>query len=164
MASNGNVDKVSGPFAVPVCSNSDLDQQTFQQILQTVVEKLKHDPLSITPEDARRFQEHAPATNPPTARVLSAIEALAAAHDDIAQKTGAVETLSQNGHASLDTIVRDLHAAVDKCPGDVNAEILSLTQSVVAKMQKALGAAAAPHPELEAELQQEFKQIKTVQY
>lgn len=126
-----------------------------------MLERLKTDPSSITPDDARRLHEHFEAKDERSARLISAIEAWAAAHDDItiADAKGPTETFGQ-GHASLHTLVQDLTFAVDKNPNDVTGEVLKLTQNVVAKMVKAVGTTKAPHPELEAELQHEFAKIE----
>ena len=121
-----------------------------------MLEKLKSDPTTITTEDARRLDYNA--IDPRSARLISAIEAFAAAHDDII-KDGGAQALAQSGHASLPTLVQDLHSAVDKNPDDVSSDVLRLTQSLVSKMQKAIGTANAPQPELENELQQECAKI-----
>lgn len=125
-----------------------------------MLKKLKENPSAITTDEARRLHEHLDVTDEHSARIVSAIEALAAAHADIAKEEGDSVALSQIGHASLPTLAQDLLSAVDKNPGDVTTELLRLTQSVLSKMQKAVGNANAPHPELEAELQQEYAKIE----
>lgn len=69
-------------------------------------------------------------------------------------------SLKQAGHTSLHTLVQDLHVAVDKNPDGVTVEVLKLAQSIYQKMQKAIGTRNAPHPELEAELQEEYAKIE----
>ena len=68
-------------------------------------------------------------TDARSARLVSAIEAFAAAHDDIAVEKG--ESLAGAGHASLHTLLQDLHSAVDRNPGDVTQTLVRLTQSLV---------------------------------
>lgn len=135
--------------------------QDLQFFLQTVVEKLKKEPTSITADDARRIAEHFSATDERMARLISAIEANAAAHDDIAEVTHDLPELAKSGHVSLHTIATDLLAAVERVPHDVTEEILRKTQAAVSKMQQVLGHTnRAPHPELEPELQSQFNKIK----
>ncbi|KAF2663083.1 hypothetical protein K491DRAFT_584500 [Lophiostoma macrostomum CBS 122681] len=123
-----------------------------------VIEKLQKDPTTVTTDDARRFHEHFDVNDEHSARLVSAIEAFAAAHDDIAAEKG--ESLVGAGHASLHTLIQDLHSAVDRNPGDVTQALVKLTQSLVSKMQKAVGNITAAHPELEAELQQEYHKVE----
>ncbi|KAF2277512.1 uncharacterized protein EI97DRAFT_295516 [Westerdykella ornata] len=130
-----------------------------QNVLHDVIEKLKMDPTSITPDDARRLHEHFTAIDPSTARIIAAVEANPASHDDIAAATGTTEALSKAVHTSLHTIVQDLVSAVDKNPNDVTDEILRLTQVALSRMRSALGIANAPHPELEPELHEEMAKI-----
>ncbi|KAJ4324825.1 hypothetical protein N0V94_001054 [Neodidymelliopsis sp. IMI 364377] len=136
-------------------SSGHTSQSAFS-VSEEVIERLRNDPSSITEEDARRFSENVEVTNPTSARLVSAVESLAAAHNDIYSKN---INLGQSPHPSLLTVVKDLHAAVEANPEDINTEILKTTQSIVSKMQKAVGHTNAPHPELEAELQQEYAKI-----
>ncbi|KAJ4362817.1 hypothetical protein N0V95_001191 [Ascochyta clinopodiicola] len=130
--------------------------QSALSVSQNVIERLRSDPSSITEEDARRFSENVEARDASSARLVSAVESLAAAHNDIfGQRT----SLGQSVHPSLLTVVKDLYAAVETNPEDIDMEILRTTQSIVSKMQKAIGHINAPHPELEAELQQEYAKI-----
>ncbi|KAF1932083.1 uncharacterized protein M421DRAFT_54615 [Didymella exigua CBS 183.55] len=125
-------------------------------VSQDVMQRLRSNPGSITEEDARRFSENVEAKDARSARLVSAVESLAAARSDIySQET----SLGQSPHMSLLTVVKDLYAAVEANPDDVDTEILKTTQSIVSKMQKAIGHTNAPHPELEAELQQEYAKI-----
>ncbi|KAF2627933.1 hypothetical protein BU25DRAFT_340957 [Macroventuria anomochaeta] len=136
--------------------SADRASQSTLNVSQDVIERLRSDPSSITEEDARRFSENIEARDERSARLVSAVESLAAAHNDI---YGQDTNLGQSPHPSLLTVVKDLYAAVETNPEDVNTEILRTTQSVVSKMQKAIGHTNAPHPELEAELQQEYAKI-----
>ncbi|XPS70743.1 hypothetical protein M3J09_002945 [Ascochyta lentis] len=130
--------------------------QSALSVSQNVIQRLRSDPSSITEEDARRFSENVEARDASSARLVSAVESLAAAHSDI---YGQHVSLEQKPHPSLLTVVKDLYAVVETNPEDINTEILRTTQSIVSKMQKALGHTNAPHPELEAELQQEYAKI-----
>lgn len=135
--------------------------QDIQYFLQTVLDKLKNDPMSITPDDARRLHEHFGADDARMARLISAVETTAAAHNDLVEITQQdIPSLAASSHASIHTIAQDLLVAIDKCPSDVNAEVLTMGQRAVSNMQKVLGKKTAPHPELEAELQAEYARIK----
>jgi hypothetical protein len=142
-------------------------------VSQGVIQRLRSNPSSITEEDARRFSENVEAKDARSARLVSAVESLAAARNDI---YGQDHSLGQRPHPSLLTVVKDLYAAVEANPDDVDLEILKTTQSIVSsecrcplvtiypltfnvEMQKAIGHTNAPHPELEAELQQEYAKI-----
>lgn len=94
---------------------------------QNVMWRLRSDPSSITEEDARRFSENVEARNPGSARLVSAVESLAAAHNDIYGQ----DTILEAPHPSLLTVVKDLYAAVETNPNDVNPETLRTTQSIV---------------------------------
>ncbi|KAF2705108.1 hypothetical protein K504DRAFT_506578 [Pleomassaria siparia CBS 279.74] len=132
----------------------------FHDHLQVVLAKLERDPLTITTDDARRLHEHFDAKDERSARIISAVEALALANQDLRIEKGEMPTLGQPGHASLLTVVEDLLAAVDANPEDVTTEVLKLTQTAVSKCQKAIGTSKATHPELEAKLQEEFAKIE----
>ncbi|KAF2270479.1 hypothetical protein CC78DRAFT_611377 [Lojkania enalia] len=134
----------------------------FHSFFQEVLEKLQKNPLAITAEDARRLHEHFDATDERSAKIISAIEALALAQPDImATSNGKIEAAAPSPpKVCLLTLVNDLAATVDANPDGVSPEVLESTQRVVSKMQKAIGHTNAPHPELEGELQEEFAQIK----
>ncbi|KAF2786585.1 hypothetical protein K505DRAFT_200847, partial [Melanomma pulvis-pyrius CBS 109.77] len=134
--------------------------EDFQHHLQNVLEKLQKDPLTITADDARRLHEHFDAKDERSARIISAVEALALANQDLRTEKGGVLSLGQEGHASLLTVIEDLLAAVDANPADVTTEVLKLAQTAVSKCQKAIGQTTAPHPELEEELQEEYAKIE----
>ncbi|KAJ4382653.1 hypothetical protein N0V86_001875 [Didymella sp. IMI 355093] len=125
-------------------------------VSQDVIQRLRSNPGSITEEDARRFSENVEAKDARSARLVSAVESLAAARNDIYSQD---HSLGQRPRPSLLTVVKDLYAAVEANPDDVDPEILKTTQSIVSRMQKAIGHTNAPHPELEAELQQEYAKI-----
>ena len=91
---------------------------------------LQNDPLAITAEDARRLHEHFDAVDDRSARIISAVEALAVANQDLCIEKGDT-ALHQAGHASILTLLEDLLAAVDANPGDVTPEMLRLAQVVV---------------------------------
>ncbi|KAF2682455.1 hypothetical protein K458DRAFT_59056 [Lentithecium fluviatile CBS 122367] len=129
---------------------------SIDAIQGTVLDKLQKDPLSITTEDARRLSENFEAKDERSAKIISAVESLALAAQEIHEETPA---LGQGPHTSLLTIVNDLKVAVDNNPAEVTSEILKTTQGIVSKMQKAIGQTNAPHPELEVELQKEFAKI-----
>lgn len=93
-----------------------------------VMQRLRSNPSSITEEDARRFSENIKAKDARSARLVSAVESFAAARSDI---YGQESTLGQSVHTSLLTVVRDLFAAVEANPDDVDMEILKTTQIVV---------------------------------
>ncbi|RMZ66867.1 hypothetical protein GMOD_00002242 [Pyrenophora seminiperda CCB06] len=67
---------------------------------------------------------------------------------------------TQTPRRSIMMVVNELNAAVEASSGEVTIEILRATQGVVSKMQKAVGYMNAPHPEVEAELQEEIAQIE----
>jgi chemotaxis regulatin CheY-phosphate phosphatase CheZ len=108
--------------------SSDHTSQSAFSVSEDVIERLRNDPSSITEEDARRFSENVEATNPTSARLVSAVESLAAAHNEIYSKN---INLGQSPHPSLLTVVKDLYAAVEANPEDINTEILKTTQSIV---------------------------------
>ncbi|KAF2729663.1 hypothetical protein EJ04DRAFT_580453 [Polyplosphaeria fusca] len=132
----------------------------FTGLLQQIVHKLQHDPSSITPEDGRRLHEHYDATDERSARIISAIEALALANPDIMATNNTGDAAAPCSlQVSLLTLLKDLHATLDASPAEVTPEILKLTQTAVSKMQKAVGHTSAPHPELEDELQKVYREI-----
>lgn len=95
---------------------------------QDVIQRLRSHPSSITEEDARRFSENVKAKDARSARLVSAVEALAAARNDIYSNDAG---LIHDPHPSLLTLVKDLYAAVELMPDDVDTEILKTTQSIV---------------------------------
>ncbi|XP_014558407.1 hypothetical protein COCVIDRAFT_36160 [Bipolaris victoriae FI3] len=118
----------------------------FKNLLEAMLEKLKTDPSSVTVDDARLLFDNFTASDERAVRIISAVEYLA-----IANKTH---------HCELLTAVKDLHDKVESSPGEVTIEVLRTTQSVVSKMQKALGHTNVPHPEVEGELQEEIAKIE----
>ncbi|KAF2253062.1 hypothetical protein BU26DRAFT_449534 [Trematosphaeria pertusa] len=129
----------------------------FHLHLQKVLDKLQTEPLSITTEDARRLSENYEARDERSAKIISAVESLAVAAQDVHEQ---VPQLGQGPQTSILTVVNDLKAAVDTNPKDVTPEVLKTTQGIVSMMQRAVGQTNAPHPELEAELQREFAKIE----
>ncbi|KAJ4345290.1 uncharacterized protein N0V89_011420 [Didymosphaeria variabile] len=127
-----------------------------------VLNKLKTDPLSITPEDARRLSEQVEVTDRRSAKIVSAVESLAMASEDIQQQldpqTNSPPMVQVPSHTQHN-LVNDLKAAVDNHPDDVTADLLKATQDIVSTMQRAVGAAHAPNPELEDDLQKELARI-----
>jgi hypothetical protein len=95
---------------------------------EMVIDKLRTDPASISTEDARRFSENVEARDARSARLISAVESLAAVREDL---HGTDTSLGQTPHTSLLTVVKDLLAAVENCSEDVDVEILKTTQGVV---------------------------------
>lgn len=102
--------------------------QYFQGILNHVLEKLRDDPASITTEDARRLSENAVAGDMRTAKIISAVEAFAAASEVIHEVD---PQLGQAPQTSLLTVVNDLKVAVDQNPTNVTTEVLRTAQNVV---------------------------------
>ncbi|KAJ5059723.1 hypothetical protein PSV09DRAFT_2373231 [Bipolaris maydis] len=109
----------------------------FQDQLEAILDKLKTDPSSITADDARLLSDNF------TTRV----------HHQESSHT-------QTHRRSLLTAAKDLHGAVDDSPEEVTTEVLRTTQSIVSKMQKALGNTNVLHPEVEDELQEEIARIE----
>jgi hypothetical protein len=103
----------------------------FQSLMQDILAKLKNDPSSITTEDARRLSENAVVGDLRTAKIISAVEAFAAASETINEVD---PQLGQAPHTSLLTVVNDLKVAVDQNPTDVTAEVLKKAQTVVSSM------------------------------
>ncbi|KAH3941717.1 hypothetical protein HBH98_205930 [Parastagonospora nodorum] len=126
-------------------------------IVKDVIHKLQNNPTSITTEDARRLSENTVVSDLQTAKIISAVEAIASSSAIIHQVD---PTLGQAPRTSLPTIITDLKAAVDQNPNDVTTEVLKNAQNVVSKMQKAVGHTNAPHPELEAQLREEIAKIE----
>lgn len=112
------------PRALEISSES----QSTLSVSQDVIKRLRSDPGSITEEDARRFSENVEARDASSARLVSAVESLAAAHNDI---YGQSTNITQSAHPSILTVVKDLYAAVETNPEDVDTEILRTTQSIV---------------------------------
>ncbi|KAH7087215.1 hypothetical protein FB567DRAFT_560910 [Paraphoma chrysanthemicola] len=129
----------------------------FSVLLEDVLKKLREDPSTITTEDARRLSENAEARDLRSAKIISAVEAFAAASEIVHEVD---PTLGQAPHTSLLTVVNDLKVAVEQNPAGVTTEVLKTAQAVVSKMQKAVGHTNAPHPELEIELQEEIAKIE----
>ncbi|KAF1836679.1 hypothetical protein BDW02DRAFT_577753 [Decorospora gaudefroyi] len=119
---------------VPSKVSSD-PERYFQDQLKAILEKLKTEPGTITTEEARTLADNVAVRDDRAVRIISAVEFLAIAN-------------------------KDLEAAVDGSPDEVTTEVLRTTQSIVSKMQKAVGHTNAPHPEVEAELRKEIAKIE----
>ncbi|CAN9195027.1 unnamed protein product [Alternaria alternata] len=117
-----------------VSSDATTSSQRFQDQLESVLKKLKTDPGSITAEEARILTENVAEPDDRAVRIISAVESLAIAN-------------------------KDLHAAVDGSSEEATTEILRVAQSIVSKLQKAVGHTNAP-TEVEAELQEEIAKIE----
>jgi hypothetical protein len=100
----------------------------FQDLMQDILDKLRDDPSSITTEDARRLSENTVAGDLRTAKIISAVEAFAAASETIHEVD---PQLGQAPHTSLLTVVNDLKIAVDQNPTDVTTEVLRKAQTIV---------------------------------
>jgi hypothetical protein len=100
----------------------------FQDLMQGILTKLKVDPSSITTEDTRRLSENAVAGDLRTAKIISAVEAFAAASETIHEVD---PQLGQAPHTSLLTVINDLKVAVEQNPTDVTTEVLQKVQTVV---------------------------------
>ncbi|KAF1996727.1 hypothetical protein P154DRAFT_623056 [Amniculicola lignicola CBS 123094] len=151
----------TGTQLQPTPMGKDLNPQDLIQedIIQEVLGKLKHEPLNITADDARRLHEHFDASDEHFAHVISAVEAIAGVNEGCRSEKIALPEGS-NGKVELLTLVKDLQATVETHPNDVTAEVLRLTQGIISKMQKAVGAQKNLHPELEDELRLEFAKIE----
>ncbi|KAI4631947.1 uncharacterized protein J4E87_002654 [Alternaria ethzedia] len=112
--------------------------QRFQDQLEAILKKLRKDPSTITAEEARILSENV------------------ATRDDRAKGS----SQAQASHRSLLMAAKDLHIAVDGSPDEATTEVLRVAQSIVSKLQKAVGHTNAPHPEVEAELQEEIAKIE----
>ncbi|KAK7183497.1 hypothetical protein DPSP01_008497 [Paraphaeosphaeria sporulosa] len=139
-----------------------LDSSNQYAHFKKVLDKLRTDPLSITPEDARRLSEQVEVTDRRSASIVSAVESLALVSQDLQQpdaQAGQPHMVHEARHTQH-VLVNDLKAAVDSNPNSVTPDLLKATQEIVSKMQQAIGAAHAPQPELEPELQKELARIK----
>ncbi|KAI4647835.1 hypothetical protein J4E93_004246 [Alternaria ventricosa] len=112
--------------------------QRFQDQLEAILKKLRKDPSTITAEEARILSENVPT------------------RDDRAKGS----SQAQAPHRSLLMAAKDLHIAVDGSPDEATTEVLRVAQSIVSKLQNAVGHTNAPHPEVEAELQEEIAKIE----
>ncbi|KAG9188777.1 hypothetical protein G6011_07482 [Alternaria panax] len=111
--------------------------QRFQDQLESILRKLKTNPSGITADEARILTENV------------------VTRDDRAELSHA-----QAPHRSLLMAAKDLHVAVDGSHEEATNEVLRVAQSIVSKLQKAVGHTNAPHPEVEAELQEEIAKIE----
>ena len=102
--------------------------QTPFNVSQDMIQRLRSKPSSITEEDARRFSGNVEAKDARSARLVSAVESLAAARNDMYSSDAG---LNHSPHPSLLTLVKDLYAAVEIMPDDVDTEILKTTQGIV---------------------------------
>jgi hypothetical protein len=102
--------------------------QQFSSHLHKVLDKLQKDPLSITTEDARRLSENYEAHDVRSAKIISAVESLAVAAQEIHEEA---PSLGQGPQTSLLTVVNDLKGAVDAKPEEVTNEVLKTTQGIV---------------------------------
>ncbi|KAH6638030.1 hypothetical protein C7974DRAFT_152722 [Boeremia exigua] len=133
-----------------------LDRHRRLQIaMELVLAKLRHDAESITTVDAQILADHAEDGDQWTADIIAAVADLAIRNED---GESALED-DRSSMVHLPNAVEDLHAAVKANPKSVTTDVLRTTQSIVSIMQKAIGHTNAPHPELEAELQQEYAKI-----
>jgi hypothetical protein len=146
-------------------SESSLEQEerlARQQRMYNALERLEHDPASITTEDAQAFADEVPEGDEQTATLAAALQDLA-----IQNATPKIR---------LSQLVEELYAAVSANPGDVTTNTRQTTQRILnskshaapvlralannsAVMQQAIIRANAPHPELQAKLQQEYARI-----
>ncbi|KAF2437423.1 hypothetical protein P171DRAFT_182524 [Karstenula rhodostoma CBS 690.94] len=139
-------------------SSSSSEYSHFKEVL----EKLRTDPLSITPEDARRLSEQVEVTDRRSASIVSAVESLALASQDLQQldtQSDPPPMVHEPRHTQQ-VLVNDLKAAVDSDPTLVTPDLLKATQEIVSKMQQAIGRNQAPQPGLEPVLQKELARIE----
>jgi hypothetical protein len=145
-----------------------------QQRLYDALELLQHDPASITTEDAQAFADEVPEGDERTATIAAAFQDLAI--QNASNKEAILSNEDRTPTTRLSHLVEDLYAAVSANPGDVTAKTRQTTQRILnskshaaavlralannsAVMQQAMNRANAPHPELQAELQQEYARI-----
>ncbi|KAL5408620.1 hypothetical protein PMIN04_011343 [Paraphaeosphaeria minitans] len=133
-----------------------------EHLENVVLDKLRTDPLSITPEDARRLSEQVEVTDRRSASIVSAVESLALASQDLQQLDARADQphMVNEPHHTQHVLVNDLKAAVDSNPSFVTPDLLKATQEIVSRMQRAIGGPHAIQPELEPELQKELARIK----
>jgi hypothetical protein len=149
-------------------SETSLEQEerlARQQRMYKALQRLEHDPASVITEDAQAFADEVPEGDERTATLAAALQDLA-----IQNASNKEATLS------LSQLVEELYAAVSANPGDVTTNTRQTTQRILnskshaalvlralannsAVMQQAMNRANAPHPELQAELQQEYARI-----
>jgi hypothetical protein len=98
-----------------------------------VLDKLRNDPLSITTEDARRLSEQVEVTDRRSAKIVSVVESLALASQDIQQLDTQSDSppMAQVPRHTQHNLVNDLRAAVDNYPNDVTSDLLKATQDIV---------------------------------
>ncbi|KAJ4990190.1 hypothetical protein SVAN01_04281 [Stagonosporopsis vannaccii] len=126
--------------------------QRLQSAMELVLEKLRRNPRTITTQDIHNLANNADEADMSTAEVIAAVaDVVARNKEEQSAETPCTFNLSQ--------VIEDLHAAVKASPGKVTVDILRTTQSIVSMMQKAISHTNAPHPEFEAELQQEYARI-----
>ncbi|KNG46624.1 hypothetical protein DDE82_002162 [Stemphylium lycopersici] len=130
-------DILSEKASFDVSSDATTQSQQFQDQLEAILRKLKSDASSITADEARLLSEN----------VTTSVHHQGSSYH-------------QAPHRSLLTAAKDLHAAVDGSPEEVTTEVLRTAQSIVSKMQKAVGHNNAPQPEVEAKLQEEIAKIE----
>jgi hypothetical protein len=98
-----------------------------------VLDKLRTDPLSITPEDARRLSEQVEVTDRRSAKIVSAVNSLAVASQDIKEMDPKLklngELSSKPSHVQA-ALVTDLEAAVDKYPHEVSPDVFKKVQTI----------------------------------
>jgi hypothetical protein len=94
---------------------------------------LRTDPLSITTEDARRLSEQVEVTDRRSAKIVSVVESLALASQDIQQLNTQTDSpsMAQAPRHAQHNLVNDLRAAVENYPNDVTPDLLKATQEIV---------------------------------
>jgi hypothetical protein len=104
------------------------ENKYFQNIVDSILVRLRDDPRSLTTEDARRLSENAVADDTRMAKIISAVEGFAVANEVVHD----VDThLGHAPHTSLPTLINDLKVAVEQNPADVTTEVLRTAQNVV---------------------------------
>lgn len=79
------------------------------------------------------------ATDERSARLIAAVEAVAAAQPDIRALDNHDHNLDRSGPSPLMAVAKGLIHILEKSPGDVTPEVLRVTQSAVSKMQTIIG-------------------------
>lgn len=127
---------VVGGFSVYIEFQPESDSQEKRRCdlhFFKVLDKLRTDPLSITPDDARRLSEQVEVTDRRSAKIVSAVNSLAVASQDIKEMGPKLdlggELASKPSHIQA-ALVTDLEAAVDKYPHEVSQEVFQKVQGI----------------------------------
>ena len=98
-----------------------------------MLDKLRTDPLSITPEDALRLSDQIIATDDRSAKIVSAVNSLAVVSEEIKELDPRLNgscLCHDPGHTQA-ALASDLNAAVDRHPSNVTPQLLKTVQGIV---------------------------------